>query len=95
MNARIWNDAGWIKETDPKTLRVTFDVALKEAGFNILEICEHHFSPFGYTVLYLLSESHFALHTFPEFGKTYYEISSCNKPYFLKFLDSIDKENIA
>jgi len=95
MTARIWNDAGWIRETDPVAIRNRFDHALRNAGFTILDICEHRFTPYGYTALYLLSESHFAIHTFPESMKSYYEISSCNKPYFLKFLEFIDKEDCA
>lgn len=52
---------------------------------------EHHFSPQGYTALWLLSESHFAVHTFPEFGRTYIELSSCNLDFYLNFL-SMTKE---
>lgn len=56
----------------------------------MLAVTEHRFRPYGYTALWLLGESHFALHTFPECGRTYYEISSCNKPYFLSLLAKID-----
>jgi len=83
-----------VKETNPTALRQTFDAALRAAGFKVLEVLEHHFQPQGYTALYLLAESHFALHTFPEYGRTYYEISSCNKPYFLRLLEELDKEEM-
>lgn len=76
----------WISETDPQTLRETFDALLRKSGFNVLALVDHHFSPQGYTAMWLLSESHFALHTFPEFGKTYIELSSCNLEFYQKFL---------
>lgn len=79
-------------ETQPEKLRSKFDAALRRAGFKVLDVLEHRFQPQGYTALYLLAESHFALHTFPECGRTYYEISSCNKQYFLRLLDELDNE---
>ena len=95
MQARIWNDNGWLAQTQPGKLRRKFDAALRRAGFKVLGVLEHRFKPHGYTVLYLLAESHFALHTFPECGRTYYEISSCNKPYYLRLLETIDGERMA
>lgn len=49
MQAKIWNHAQWVKETDPKALRGMFDELLRKAGFNVLSCTEHHFSPQGYT----------------------------------------------
>ena len=69
MQAKIWNHAQWVKETDPKALRGMFDELLRKAGFNVLSCTEHHFSPQGYTALWLLSESHFAVHTFLSSGE--------------------------
>ena len=82
-------------ETKPSKLRRRFDAALRRAGFSVLGVLEHRLKPRGYTVLYLLAESHFALHTFPECGRTYYEISSCNKPYYLRLLETIDGARMA
>ena len=56
MQAKIWNHAQWVKETDPIALRGMFDELLRKAGFNVLSCTEHHFSPQGYTALWLLSE---------------------------------------
>lgn len=90
MQAKIWNVNGWIKETDPQVLATFFDAAIADARFGVLETVEHHFTPQGYTKLYLLCESHFALHTFPEAGKTYFELSSCNEAKYNAFLRIID-----
>lgn len=62
-----------------------FEQKLLECGFNILGFKEHKFKPQGYTVLFLLGESHFAVHTFPEHNKMYIELSSCNKSKYKKF----------
>jgi len=51
---------------------------------------EHFFNPFGYSALWLLSESHFAVHTFPEHNQSYIELSSCVKLQFDKFLQLKD-----
>jgi S-adenosylmethionine decarboxylase len=67
MKARIWNHRSWIGETDAHRLRERFDVLLRQAGFGLVGFSEAHFEPHGYTAVWLLAESHFALHTFPPF----------------------------
>jgi S-adenosylmethionine/arginine decarboxylase-like enzyme len=86
MKAKIWNDSKWISETEPSKLKSYFDRAIRECGFQVLDQLEHYFEPYGYTGLWLLGESHFAVHTFPEVGKTYIELSSCNVDYYFKYL---------
>ncbi|MCD8295567.1 MAG: S-adenosylmethionine decarboxylase [Clostridia bacterium] len=86
MQAKIWNHRQWIEETEPERLRRSFDDLLRASGFNIILFTDHYFEPQGYTALWLLSESHFAVHTFPECGRTYIELSSCNLDYYCKFL---------
>lgn len=89
MIAKIWNFSGWIKSCDKDDLKQKFDNLLKRAGFTVLNEVEHKFEPQGYTALWLLAESHFAIHTFPEKGITYIELSSCSgfkKKMFLKML---------
>jgi S-adenosylmethionine/arginine decarboxylase-like enzyme len=91
MQAKIWNYSEWIQETNPNKVKELFAGLLRECGFNILDVLEHNFEPQGYTVLWLLGESHFAAHTFPECGKTYIELSSCSLEYYKKFI-SITKD---
>ena len=66
MKAKIWNFRRWITETDAEKLCAYFDDMIKDAGFTVLNTMEHHFQPQGFTKLYLLCESHFVIHTFPE-----------------------------
>ena len=86
MQAKIWNFSQWIQETNPQKIRAKFDMVLNKSGFNILCFTDHHFHPQGYTALWLLTESHFAVHTFPEYGRTYIELSSCNLEFYQEFL---------
>lgn len=85
MKAEIYNFRGWVEETKPDVLVAKYEQYLADAGFCIRDKVFTFFSPFGFTALFLLSESHFAIHTFPEENKTYIELSSCVKAPFEKF----------
>ena len=88
MKAQMFNFNKWIIETDPIILQNKYEEILKKSGFNILAKSHHYFTPFGYTALYLLSESHFAIHTFPEENITYIELSSCIEQQYLNFINN-------
>ena len=85
MIAQMFNYQNWVDETDPYVLRNKYNQQLKDSGFGVLSFVEYSFEPFGYTALWLLSESHFAIHTFPEEGKSYIELSSCIEKQYIKF----------
>lgn len=87
MKAQMFNYQSWIEETNPFELRRKYVTQLKESGFGVLSFVEYNFEPQGYTALWLLSESHFAIHTFPEEGKSYIELSSCIENQYLKFME--------
>lgn len=89
MKAQMHNYSTWVNATEPYQLREHYINKLKSCGFEILNISEHTFQPHGYTLLVLLSESHFALHTFPEHNQTYIELSSCVKRPFDKFTSKL------
>ena len=82
MKAYMNNFSIWINYEDEKKLKTEIEKKLQESGFHILNMCEHYFEPYGYTGLWLLSESHFAIHSFPEEEKIYLELTSCvNEPF--------------
>lgn len=85
MIPKIYNKSYWITETDPEVLKKAYEEILKQSGFTTLGFIEYQFQPEGYTAIFLLAESHFAIHTFPEEGKTYIELSSCTEEYFNNF----------
>ena len=87
MIAQMFNYQNWVEETNPFELRKKYDNQLKESGFGVLSFIEYNFEPEGYTALWLLSESHFAIHTFPEEGKSYIELSSCIEKQYIKFME--------
>ena len=89
MKARMYNYNRWVNETNPEKLKCYYSKKLTEAGFNILSVVDEHFKPFGYTALFLLSESHLAIHTFPEEKSTYIELSSCVSAPFDSFINGI------
>ena len=78
MKAAIYNYTAWIEVCEPARIAQAMDLLLDESGFHVLQFTDHHFDPQGYTAIWLLSESHLAVHTFPEEGKSYVELSSCN-----------------
>lgn len=86
MKAEIWTHKKFIKETDPLILKSLFTGLLRASKFDVINISEHHFKPIGWTALWLLSESHFAIHTFPESEKSYVEIASCSLEKYNNFL---------
>lgn len=92
MKAQMRRWCGWTGVTDPETLVEWAVERLEYAGFNIINEMSHHFSPFGFTALFLLAESHFAIHTFPEESKTYLELSSCVYGPFDKFVQRVRAE---
>ena len=50
--------------------------------------CEHQFSPYGATMLYLLSESHLTIHTYPEKKACSINLYTCN--YNTDFAEALD-----
>lgn len=85
MTAKIWNFSVWVNNCDAFYLKEETRSALLKSGFSIVGFIEKHFTPYGYTALFLLEESHFAIHTFPEQNRAYLELSSCNYEFFTKF----------
>ncbi len=85
MLAQMFNMKSWVKATDVDFLCCRLSEMLAKSEFTVLENARHNFKPFGFTALWLLSESHLALHTFPESGFSYIELSSCIKQPFDSF----------
>jgi S-adenosylmethionine decarboxylase len=63
---------------DPERLRAALRAAAQAAGASLLGELFHHFSPHGVTLVGLLSESHVALHTWPEHGFAAFDFFLCS-----------------
>lgn len=92
MEAKIYNFRTWVFDTDPEKLSSTLEKLLKDSGFVVLGSNQHFFKPQGYSAVWLISESHLAVHTWPEHGKSYVELSSCNKEKQEKFIRIFKKK---
>ena len=53
------------------------DDAVRASGAAILNKTPHVFPPNGLTIVYLLSESHASLHTYPEYGACFVDLFTC------------------
>ncbi len=91
MKAVMYNYHKWIKYQEEEILITIMESILLESGFTIINKVEHYFPSQGYTGLWLLAESHLAIHTFPEEDKIYIEISSCVKKYFDCFVKKFEQ----
>jgi len=60
--------------TDIRTVMVD---AAKKAGAEVLEVVFHEFSPQGVSGVVVISESHLAIHTWPEYGYAAVDVFTC------------------
>ena len=77
MKAELFNYHCWIDQSGADLLKTAMHDLLLKAEFEILGQVDHHFQPQGYTALWLLGESHLAIHTYPEHNTCYVELTSC------------------
>ena len=77
MESVIYSQACWISEDLGDRVKAIFDSLLSASDFSVLGFSEHFYRPSGYTAVWLLGESHLAVHTFPENNNVYAELSSC------------------
>ena len=49
-----------------ETIKPLMEKIIKDCYLNVKDSSEFQFEPFGVTMLYLLSESHLTIHTYPE-----------------------------
>lgn len=62
---------------DLSNLLQAMDNAVKKSGATILSHTPYIFPPNGLTIVYLLSESHASLHTYPEHGACFVDLFTC------------------
>ena len=64
---------------DLKTLEYQLLEAVKLSGATIIQPFFHQFSPHGITGVVVVAESHFAIHTWPEYGYCALDIFTCGE----------------
>lgn len=64
---------------DPKTLEQQLLEAVRLSGATIIQPFFHQFSPHGITGVVVVAESHFTIHTWPEYGYCALDIFTCGE----------------
>ncbi len=85
----IFNHKIWITDTNPSSIHEQISNLLSASGYTVLGNIDHHFQPYGYTCVWLLAESHLAVHTFPEHNRSYIELSGCNDAMNKHFIEDV------
>ncbi|MEW5784785.1 MAG: adenosylmethionine decarboxylase [Bacillota bacterium] len=67
------------KLDDPAQIKQEMLAAALEAGAEVVETVFHQFSPQGVSGVVVISESHLAIHTWPEFGYAAVDIFTCGQ----------------
>lgn len=67
------------KLNDTAKIQQAMVAAALEAGAEIRETVFHHFNPQGVSGVVVISESHLAIHTWPEFGFAAVDIFTCGQ----------------
>ena len=82
-----------VKKEYSKTFyeKIIYKIA-KAAKVEILNVSGHEFQPQGFTLVALLSESHFSFHTFPERGVISFDFFTCGKVHPKVALKILKKE---
>lgn len=50
---------------------------IKQSGATLVETKIYEFNPSGYTIFFMLKESHVSIHTYPEFGAMFLDVFTC------------------
>jgi hypothetical protein len=54
---------------------------VRELNLHVVSKTGFQFEPVGYTFAFVLSESHFTIHTYPEYCSCYIDIFCCNADF--------------
>ncbi len=65
--------------TDLEQIKQSMVAAALEAGAEVKETVFHQFSPQGVSGVVVISESHLAIHTWPEFGYAAVDVFTCGQ----------------
>lgn len=61
--------------------RPLLDDIVHKLEFHVVAQTGHQFQPMGYSYAYVLSESHFTIHTYPEYHSCYIDMFCCNPAF--------------
>jgi len=64
---------------DLSVIKRDMTTAIKAVGASIIGEAESKFSPHGVSIVFLLSESHASIHTYPEHNACFLDIFTCGR----------------
>lgn len=65
--------------TNVEGLMQAMNEAVEQCGATILNSSSWQFPPYGLTMVFLLSESHASIHTYPEHGACFVDLFTCGE----------------
>lgn len=68
------------------------DIIIQKCDLHVVAEAGHQFEPFGATYVYVLSESHMSIHTYPEKNTAYMDIFCCNPNFDTEAAANIIKD---
>ena len=78
---------------NPEIIEKRMNEAARVANATIVQSVFHHFNPYGVSGAVIISESHLAIHTWPEYGYAAVDIFTCgdkiNPWTAFKFLEDV------
>ena len=74
LTADIWTE---FNLNDWHALQDVCLAALTKSNMTIVQQVQHHFKPQGVTAVWILAESHMAIHTYPEAGFMAVDVFTC------------------
>jgi S-adenosylmethionine decarboxylase len=69
----------WLKGNIPSNVLSMAKEAINRSGMTIVDSVVHKFDPQGITAVYVLAESHFIIHTYPEANYLSIDCYTCGK----------------
>ena len=80
MNHKIIEVCGLDREIlkDFNSIIPSIQKLILKTDLKVLKIESHNFSPQGVTALFILSSSHLAVHTWPEYGYLHIDFLTCS-----------------
>lgn len=92
--AQAWgNDQSYLQKlNDAYLLKAAVLQLAKGLNLTALDSFTHKFEPFGLSLILIVSESHLAVHTWPEHGYIHFDVLSCSKEADLSNLEQVLKK---
>lgn len=95
MKATIYEFSAWVNIVNKREMLSKIEKVLDFSNFQVVGYIQHSFlldEVNAITAVWLLAESHLAVHSFPEEKKTYFQLSSCVENQHNRFLDAFYSE---